>query len=150
MDDKTYNAQKRRLRGLGKKWFKCLGLGWWKVDIEYDRDGKSFTVKEPAFGIDQFQIARVHVDWEYSQANVIWNIPAVRGRADRQLEEDFLHESAHILIREMREWANHRKAEDAVRHEERVVTALANAFRWIWLEATEVAERSRKRRRHKK
>lgn len=149
MNDKTYRTQKRRLKALAAKWFKCLGLLWWKISISYDRTGEAFASKGKSEGV-WCGIALVAANWEYRLAKMTWNMPLLPELNDAELEGKFLHECGHILVREMREWAVEGSTDHAVQHEERVVTGLENAFAWVWAEATRVAAKPRELRRRKR
>lgn len=146
MDDKTYNAQKRRLKKLGAKWLHCLGLGWWKIDAEYDRHGADFPPPQDGWR----EIAAVYAKWQFRQARIVWNMPALPRLTDEELETHFVHECGHILICEMRECSTGSETDHLTRHEERVVIGIVNALFWTWeagAKATKLAMRKGKRKR---
>lgn len=117
MTDKEYSKEKRRVEKLLEKWIKPLGLGWWMIDISYSRDFAGDTD-----GFDT--VAECSSKWYYRIADVKFYLPAVARIDDARLEVLVVHELMHIFVNEMRE-----KDEDR-RHEEHVVTGLANAIVW--------------------
>lgn len=122
MTDREYRKQKRRIRRLQKRWHGALGLGWWRIDHVYYRDGLG-----GADGDGVATLARVVANWEYRIATVRWSMPDVEKNADDELEEAFLHEMMHVFVSEMREGADHDVQHV---HEEAVCTLLARAFVW--------------------
>ena len=123
MDDKTYNKQKKRILKFIDKWRAPLGLNWWKIDIEYLRAGFENAIDGEGFRT----IAVCNSKWQYLEACIKFDIPAVAGLNDSDLEDVVVHEFMHIFLCEMREYSEERKD-----HEERVATQLANAFQWLW------------------
>jgi hypothetical protein len=128
MNDKEYAAQKARIQTLSDKWIVPLGLKWWRVNLEFNRDVTG------DHGNGRCAVAETMVDWHYLLATITFNIPAVAEQADDELETMFVHECCHILVNEMRMWAPKNidadKNDEAMHHEERVASTLANAFIW--------------------
>lgn len=83
-------------------------------------------------------------DWHYLLATITWDLQAVADQNDEELESAFVHECCHILVNEMRMWAekdmDEAKHDEAVHHEERVVSTLANALVWTWQAAQSAAK----------
>lgn len=131
MNDKEFKEQKRRLLKLVDRWITPLGLRWWKVDIVYSRESLSTERHKEDGHICQ---ATTQVDWEYINATITFDIQAISLLKDEELESIFVHECCHILVHEMRMWAlpemSQGKLDEAMKHEERVVTQLAKAFLW--------------------
>lgn len=131
MNDKEYNEQRDRLLTLADKWIAPLGLKWWHVKFEYSRESLS-TQGQKASG--RSCQAQTIVDWEYLNATITFDMQAIVDESDKELESTFVHECCHILIHEMRMWAGpeftREKQDEAIKHEERVVTLLAKAFLW--------------------
>ena len=69
-------------------------------------------MKEFAAGENEVVYAEVQSDWRYLSAAIKFNMPALAGQTDEEIEIKVVHELCHILICEMRE--------DGVDHEERV------------------------------
>lgn len=132
MTDAEYRKQKQRISKLADKWFAPLGLSWWSIDLRYHREGIP-TSKENQAGNWECR-AQAEVKWEYLSAALNFNLPAVAESIDEELERTFVHECCHVLINEMRMWApaeiSQDKMEEAMKHEERVVSAMTNAFLW--------------------
>jgi hypothetical protein len=126
--DREYNEQKRRIQALIKKWVRPLGLGWWQIDFTYNRDGL-----ESKRG-DRDCVGSCDADWEYLRAYVSFNLPKLAEMDNDDAERVFVHELCHIFVNEMRMWGDREieseKHDEAMHHEERVVTQLANAFLW--------------------
>lgn len=121
MTDEEYAAQKERLRTLTERWVAPLGLRWWRLDLEYDREGIRVSDEEHA---ENWRcLFRVFTRWEYAEAKIVCNMPALADLDDERLEEKFVHELVHVLVNEMRE--------EGHCHEERVVTTLTKAFLWV-------------------
>lgn len=128
MKNKVYKAQRKRLLKLADEWVRPIGLGWWKVKLDFDREGVSFKDSmHEENGFRSGSAARCFPDWRYSMATIIFNMPEIVHHSDNELEFVFVHELMHIFLHEMREGANVRKQ---LPHEERVATALAKAFVW--------------------
>ena len=128
MDDAAFGKQKRRLLKLANRWIGPLGLKWWKLDLVYSRT--PLDSSKPGF----YCQAKTSVAWEYLDATITWNMEAIEGLSDEELEKIFVHECCHILVNEMRMWGpsklDEEKLHEAMLHEERVVTQLALAFLW--------------------
>lgn len=112
---------RKKIKRYLKKWVQPLGLLWWKIDAYYYDDPmemvRQFTVTD-----DNITYASVDTDWRYLRATIKFNLPAIAGRTDEEIESTVVHELCHILVCEMRE--------NGVDHEERVVTGLQRAFFW--------------------
>jgi hypothetical protein len=50
------------------------------------------------------------------------------------LERIFVHECCHAIVNEMREWSVGHEGNGVMGHEERVVSHLANAFLWTYMQ----------------
>ena len=121
MNDAEFKAQKKRLQALRNRWHNCLGLRWWTVTHNYERDTLVVNGEMSAT-----TAASCTADWRYLQATVSWNLALVADQTDAGLERIFVHEMMHILLDEMR----HFHEEGGMNHEERVATTLAQAFLW--------------------
>lgn len=147
MTDAEYNVQKKRLTALQKKWLLPLGLRWWKVTFSYSREPLKSDEAE-----GRTCLAQTLVDWEYLKATVTFDMQCIADESDEDLEETFVHECMHIFVHEMRMWAGPEvtveKQEEAMKHEERVVTQLANAV--IWTRQTGFDEGKKTPRTNKK
>lgn len=133
MTDKEYTLQKSRIQGLVEKWMAPLGLKWWNINIRYFREPLPISSGDAAAG---WQCnAKAEAKWEYLSATVSFNLPAIEGADDEELERIVVHEFCHVLVHEMREWAPEEVSRDrsdvGIKHEERVVTALTSAFLWV-------------------
>ncbi len=127
MNDAEYEAQKDRIEALREKWVKPLGLGWWRIVIDYVRQGWPRTEEQEA--TSSYPIMECAVRWEYLQAMIKVNVPELVDMDDDRLEECFVHELCHIFVNELREVSPDH--DGWIKHEERVVTHLAHAFLWL-------------------
>lgn len=136
MTDQEYETTVSRIKASVEKWVKPLGLLWWReVTMEYYRDSAGLS-KAIGREAESELIADTHVDWQYCQAVVRWNVAKVVNETDEDLDYFVRHELAHILVREMREWGD-TNSDNKIAHEERVCTMLAQAFDSIWKAALE-------------
>lgn len=132
MTDAEYERTKRRVRKIANKWIGMVGLGTWNVDLVYERAGIRSKSKE-GDDADRRVAMNVTTRWEYQQAAVSIDMLECFGMTDATLEETFVHELAHVLVNEMREFG--RAPDDLAPrnctvHEERVATMIANALIW--------------------
>lgn len=134
MTDAEFEEQKARLKVLVDRWVKPLGLGWWKIDMEYARE-EYRPAKE---NTRDAEVAHCACDWRYGEACITWNMPKLPGLNDDELEWAFVHELMHIFLNEQR-WTADNSA-DSLDHEERVASTLAKAFVWLRESLTEVSE----------
>lgn len=89
MTDKEYREQKKRVQKYIDRWFIPMGLGWFKVDMVWDR-----ATKEDAPSV----AAEVYTQWQYRQASVHWYLPNLATVKDDELDDIVVHEFTHILI----------------------------------------------------
>jgi hypothetical protein len=127
MDDAEYEKQKARLIALSEAWIHPIGLGWWRVNLSYDRTGEDFFASvEKAGNFRSQSVARCFADWKYGIATILWNMPELPDLDDDELEHTFVHELMHIFLNEVRG-----EGADWMDHEERVATTLEKAFIWV-------------------
>lgn len=86
MTDKEYREQKKRISKFTDKWFKTMGLGWFKVNFEWARyeDGET--------------AARTLSSWQYKSATITWFLPHIAKYDDDTIEQCVVHEFAHVLL----------------------------------------------------
>lgn len=107
---------KKLIRKHLKWWVYWLGLTHWNIGLKYS---KSSTED------GEVKLVGAHVDttWEYQRATITFYIDNLTHLNDREIESLIVHELVHTMVNEM--------YEDGVKHEERVVTNLENAFLWV-------------------
>lgn len=147
MTEETFKSQKARLEALIEEWHHNLGLGWWKVHHNYyDDTGYFLEEHDKHCGVlpagSGIPIAFTWVSWEYLEASVYWNVPRVQDQTDEELEEMFVHECCHILLREMHAVNTCNCGNWDMRHEERVCTTFAKAFIWTKIHYVEDREKA--------
>lgn len=147
MTDREFKTAKARVDAISNRWFDCLGLRWWRISIEYSREP---LIPQDSMGGSWETIARTSVKWEYLDAVITINMPAIVDMDDDRLEHVFVHECVHVLVNEMRMWGTERlseeKSEEAIKHEERVVCALTCALLWTRKAGAVKAARGRKQK----
>lgn len=122
MTDLEYEALVARLKKLVEHWRQPLGLNWWRLSLNYERNGLSQTDGE-----GWRSLMKVSAKWPYLAAELSFSMPDLLGLSDEELERHFVHECCHILVNEMR----NRSENDGQDHEERVCETLTNAFLWV-------------------
>ena len=119
MTKREYKHHRKRCRRFFEPWITSLGLRWWSVEIVFYRKSRDFR---KANGASRTAAMKVFPKWQYLQAFIAVNVPAISRMDDTELERAVVHELCHILVNEM-----HGANQD---HEERTVTTLADAFIW--------------------
>lgn len=92
MTDKEYREQKKRVQKFIKKWYDTLGLGWYRVDLIWDRARSEESPDEAAI---------THWSWQYRTASITFRMPVIEELNDEKLENVVVHEFAHILTGSM-------------------------------------------------
>lgn len=115
--------QHKRLRKLGQRWVKPIGLGWWTIHSYYCDTRKGYT---KATGQDATcSAAACMTDWRYRTAELYFNCKLLARLSDAEAEKVFVHELMHVFLDELMHCQDDR--ED---HLERVATTLADAMIW--------------------
>jgi hypothetical protein len=128
---KATNHAKKVIQAAVVKWKPLMGLGHWEIHTCWYRRAKDIPKEFRPRKKRNYRGAKmwVRVDWEYLEAWVNVNLPECVDDDDERLEHTIMHELAHVVVNEMREWAMH-PSDHAMKHEERVVETLACAFAW--------------------
>lgn len=102
-----------------------LGLRWWSIKpIYYTNQKEIDEIFHDDDIVDGLIVPfKVVAQWEYLQAYIYVNLPQVCNRTEKFIERAIVHELFHVLVNEMRE--------RGIKHEERVVTTLTDAFFWL-------------------
>lgn len=124
MTDKAFKRQKKRVQKYLRHWKVMLGLGVWRIDVDW-YDGRLPETR--SLNDRDVVLADIHVSWEYLKATMRVNVAAVAGLSDEQLEEVIIHELLHAVVNEMRNYS----ADDGIYHEERVVSTLTSVIGWV-------------------
>lgn len=86
MTDAEYKAEKARVQRFIDKWFTTMGLGWFKVNMEWSREH------------DGEVAARTLSSWQYKSATITWFLPHIEKYDDDTVEETVVHEFSHVLL----------------------------------------------------
>lgn len=138
MTDAEYRLQVRRIDKLQKKWWPCLGLSWWDIEIIQKRDGPIDLGNTSTTASEKWIcLGKAEVKWQYMRAALHLDPRHLQHCSDAELEKTFVHECCHILVHEMRCWNPQQEMSDTdaaagMDHEERVVTVMTNAFLWTY------------------
>lgn len=128
MTDAEYEAQRERVKPLFEKWAHALGLAWWSLTLEYEREEDAAPVRGTEFHTGKWGRAMsTNVDWRYARGTITAYMPMVKTLSDEELERTVVHELCHVFLNETR---TADKA-DWLDHEERVAETLAKAFLWL-------------------
>lgn len=127
MNDKEFNTQRKRVLKIWNKWRNPLGMGWWKVTIDFSRESKpdgDATYAPTDVSGKWSCVFDVRCDYMYKTAGVTAYLPIVKNISDEKLERYFLHELMHIHLSAMRH-------KDRSAEEELVATTLADVVLWV-------------------
>lgn len=119
MNDKDYAKQKKRIKKLVEKWHDPMGMGWFHIDMNWDRARKD-DVPNTA--------ARTVSSWQYRNADITWYLPACADNDDDFMENIVVHEFVHILIAPL---ALVDKETDLPLQHEYATECVARAMRWV-------------------
>lgn len=135
MTDKEYRQQRRRIQSLIKKWVQPLGLRWWSINFEYEREDKHSGGSAYApmdVGGYWETVMDTRCDPNYLKATITVYCRVIKDMNDDDLELSFLHELMHIFVSPMH-------TQKTAKEEELVATKLAQAVLWSRKEASERA-----------
>lgn len=122
-DQAEHDHQKARIERLFQRWIKRIGLGWWRIDIDY-ADGLIGRHEDPD---DCWSTVMVcEPAWQYMKASIAVSLQQCVGVSDEDLESYIVHELMHVFLSEMRETDDQEH-----KHEDRVASTLTNAFLWL-------------------
>lgn len=117
MTDKEYREQKLRVRRFWDKWHDAIGMGWWRINLTWDRARDEESPN---------QLAVTSSSWQYRTGHVTFNLPECAAVDDETLEETVVHELCHILLAPI-----HDGRDDQAREiTEFAVTSTARAIIW--------------------
>lgn len=102
----------KQLEGFIEYWIPALGLGDWKIDVDY-------TANNSTGGTP---LASINPLWEYKAAHLEFFLPQLASHSANYLEFVVVHELCHPLVAQMR------TKKSRIKDEESVVTHLAKAF----------------------
>lgn len=136
MKDKEYKRISRILTRLQKKWFTTLGFGRWKIRVTLYREPCEDNIRTAGECI---------ANWEYQDVWLKFYVLRLEDMTEKEIEEVFVHECGHILVNETRMWAGpfmtSEKRDDAMHHEEHVVTQLTQALLWTYYDGRQEGKR---------
>lgn len=121
MTDKEYHAQKKRVQKYIDRWFKTLGLGWFKVSMEWTREFCEHN-KDTA--------ASTYSSWQYKSATITWYLPKLLLAEDSDIEDTVVHEFCHILLSGLAQNAEDVDGDYARQVNEYTTELVARAVMW--------------------
>lgn len=150
MNDKDFEATKKRVRKSVSRWEQSCGLRMWrKVDFAYHRDlatmahDTNSTLSESERDV----AGRAVVNWDYREATIHLNLDKLFHLDDDEIDYVVRHEICHLLVNEMREWQLYDKdRQSCLQHEERVVSDLAMVLGWVRIAGSEDKPAKKKRK----
>lgn len=117
MTDKEYYKQKARVKKYWNKWYTAIGLGWWRVDLYWNRNRNEDEPRE---------LGHTETNWQYRTGAITFNVPECAGLDDGHLEEAVVHEMTHILVGGLHDLRDDQSREIT----EYTVTTIARAILW--------------------
>lgn len=117
MIDKEYRIQKKRIIKIWDKWYKTLGMHWWRVDRYWERD----------YCEDSSSTLMItNSNWEYRTGSIRIYVPSCAEITDEHLEESMVHEFVHILMAPLQDLRD----DQARQITEHTVVTLARSIIW--------------------
>ncbi len=94
MKDEEYERIRDTIRGYIDKWVPRMGLGWWRLDVDYSDEPKESQDSTWAAAADTF------VTPEYRRAHIVVYVPTIarHWKRDQYEFEIVVHELAHVLV----------------------------------------------------
>lgn len=132
MNDKEFKAQQKRIMKFSDFWRTELGLNYWRITYLWSRE--AIPDHQQAAGV-------CDADWHYQRADISFNLRLLKDMDDEEADKVVLHEHAHCLVNEMRDF----NGRNDLKHEERVVSALTAAFGWVRSAARKEGEQAAKK-----
>ncbi len=131
--DADYDAIKARIDKYFHKWRPILNLDRWEIQVSFCRE--SVLKVNGEYSVDC--LAHASCRWEYMHATITYGLIPLSEKTDDELELVIVHEFCHLLVSEMREWCQTTRLTDdssasSMKHEERVVTQMADSFVRAW------------------
>lgn len=135
MTDKEYREQKRRVQKVWDRWYTPLGMNWWRIDCNWEREREEDS---------WHTIGKTYCNWEYRTANITFYLPACVDLNDDKLEEAIVHEFVHVLAMPIHDCRDDQAREIT----EHTVTTIARSL--IWAREAGEREGSKKEKEEKK
>lgn len=119
MTDKEYKEQKARVKKYIDKWFKVMGLGWFRVDMEWAREHDGETG------------ARTLSSWQYRNATITWFLPQLAKYEDEVVESTVVHEFCHVLLSGLAQTQQEDDNNSGNQINEYTTELVASAMKWV-------------------
>lgn len=120
MNDKEFDALRKKLQCYITRWVKPLGLGWWRLHFIYNREPE----EDDFHGSKGETAGRCIANWQYKEATITFNMSTCAAMKELDMERMFVHELMHVFLNEARQ------RDIVTDREESVATQLASAFMW--------------------
>lgn len=125
MTDAEYEEQKARVQAIVDRWLEPLGLRWWHIEFEWQRQ---HAHPDDDDSLSKHTTMTCSANWRYRHATITAYLPCIAEIKDeRRLEWIVLHEFMHVFLSEARMMDK----DDWLDHEERIASDLASAFQWV-------------------
>lgn len=125
MKDKEYEAEKKRIKGLVDKWVDPLGLKWFEITINYNRD---YQEKDNNAAIATYS------SWMYRHFTIDFFTATTKESSDAELEDTIVHELVHCLTAPLASNMIGTDSNDQYRRDliEQTVDMITKAFGWVY------------------
>lgn len=123
--DAEWLALQAKIQGWIDAWADRMWLNWWDVHIVWYRGDIPDSNRE-AVPPGRKALMDCTPDYRYFEATIRVNLERALDFGDDYLENVVIHELAHIVLNEMRDWKPSRKG---MKREERVATHLQKIVR---------------------
>lgn len=117
MTDDEYRKTKEKIQKVWDKWFKPLGLGWYRVDVEWSQYQNEDNPRTKA---------QTSSNWQYHTARIIFYVPEFLDDDQEDIENTVVHEMSHILCAPIQDFRDDQSREIT----EHTVTTVAQALQW--------------------
>jgi hypothetical protein len=128
--DAEWKVLQAKIERWFDEWIDHLWLGWWRIEFVWYRSeipDMNREVVRPA----RKALMDCTADYHYFEAVIRVNLLAAQEFDDEYLEKVVVHELAHIVLNEMRDW---KPTDKGMKREERVATHLQKMMWEAWRE----------------
>jgi hypothetical protein len=123
MSDERFEYWQKRIKERFSFWLGVLGLDGWQWEVAFHREGGRDGNRGMTYG-------SIDASWEYRNMLVNWYVSVIdeTNPTPRTFDAYIVHELLHAVVDEMGAEVPAKRMRAHNRHEERVVTTLAESF----------------------